>query len=176
MKRYKIVVCLILTMLWSCNRDRLPEPTQNGENRIGMKVNGLNWIPYRPGFFGPGIYGKPEYVLFDSLGILTIDVDVFRFSVSTNKKVGNYNVKQTQIDLTYYDFWNDIINCQFYTRFQRGTNCLGSFKLTSVNNSLVQITKLDTNSKIISGLFWMDLYNKEDTLLKITEGRFDIKY
>ena len=49
----------------------------------------------------------------------------------------------------------------------------------TLNLGKVIITNLDKSSRIISGTFAMDLINIEcegDTLMKITDGRFDFRY
>lgn len=37
------LVCL--TLLWACQKDKLPKPTQDGKNTFGCRINGKNWVP-----------------------------------------------------------------------------------------------------------------------------------
>ena len=52
---------------------------------------------------------------------------------------------------------------------------LGFFKTKKLITGELKITNLDTTNFIISGTFWFDAIDANGAIVKVTDGRFDIK-
>lgn len=178
-----LVILLSATFLLNamCKKDRpdppavLPPITQFGANTFGCKVDGDVWVPY----YKCGGSGNP-------CGEISVDVR----SLNTQNKL------PVQIDLNIGRRTKD--NSQSF--FQINTlNNTGIFtvgeKIDSIEFKYVKpgsleyfespgrnstrhflITNLDTINKVISGTFEATLYRSITDSVKITEGRFDLKF
>jgi hypothetical protein len=147
---------------------QLPPPTQTGANTVGFLLNGKIWLP------GGSPFPIPK-----------MNAQYYRgnFSFSTNKKKADsvsqilswsvFNVYSTG---TYYfgplasfsDLYripfNSNISCQYYTNDSDWTN------------NKLEITRLDSVKRIISGTFKMRFIAPECDTIWITDGRFDAVY
>jgi len=73
----------------------------------------------------------------------------------------------------FYEHWGETIDNG------NGTGVIPVYSFYTDNTYFgeLKIIKLDTENKILSGQFWFDCKEvNSDTISKITEGRFDIKY
>jgi hypothetical protein len=165
----------------------LPPLTHTGENTFGCYINfpsagasgeqggelfvannGSNmWsIPAVSGSFNEtekvlNIQGSREIGKTEEGSTKADDV---RFTVKDLNDVGNY-VLDIEIDkyLGYMSYY--LGRCRYYHDLNNPGTC--------------EITYLDMTKNIIAGRFQMTLINPDcegDTLLKITDGRFDFKY
>lgn len=179
MKKTLLPLLLLLCWLPACDKnpdpeppqteeDKLPPATQEGKMTFGCLVDGKAWIP-KGSLLYPGI--QPTYNEITGLwGIYAKkDLPVGLQSVLVSGEglqilsSGTYNL--TLNESTYSD---------------TTTTCSGSpsgLKKYKSINGILEITRLDISMGIISGLFSFDAYSQEcqDTV-KITKGRFDIKY
>jgi hypothetical protein len=170
-----LIIALLTTLSCSSckketpNPDSLPPTTQTGANTLGFLLNGQPWKPQ--GFtggssnlsldidfgFNNGIFNIASYKLSDnstftigisdSLNFLAIPSTLF---IGKNSLLGISFTKDT---------------CEYFTK-RSGTT--GSGSLT--------ITKLDKTARIISGTFYATLAKQGCDTIKITDGRFDMKY
>jgi hypothetical protein len=158
-----ILIGFIISLI-SCFNNDLPEPTQEGEDTFGMKVDGRNWER------SYSLLSDPNRAFLSSSGRLTIvglnTTKDEKVEIRTNEvlSIGEYNMA-----------YNLSQSCGDSTRFESQKQCELSYKLFDSLRSKVIITRLDTIERIIAGTFEMDLKNNEGTLKEITEGRFDFK-
>jgi hypothetical protein len=173
-----LFVFILLTS--ACERTKLPAPTKEGADTFGMLVNGAKWIAYTPGLFTPGgigadIYFNKKYSTLEiSARNKNADQNIY-FSIKING-VGTYNFNKAFREAMNTGNIEDSINCKFKTRFEYSSDCFNSYFLTDSLKSKIIITKMDSTLEIVSGTFFMTLYNSAGTELKITDGRFDSNY
>jgi hypothetical protein len=150
--------------------EKLPPATQEGKNTCGFLLNSKVWIPkgnngrknlswyYDPGL-NNGSFNLTGY-RYEKAG----DSNFTDFVLSLNNfKVGNYKLN---IDSSKGAEYGNSINYCFYR-----------WRDTIINhNSFVNITKFDTQNRIIAGTFEYTLYKPGCDTVRITQGRFDVKY
>jgi hypothetical protein len=142
----------------------LPNATQKGANVFACRVNGENWISKK------GIYNMGGGVDNDTIRVFGSPKINGYFEDITLVIKGNLVEGNTYIfDSNNYkvDFSTNK-TCIGYT----GSNVVHLF---SISGSL-KLTKLDTNRKILSGLFNCIIPIPNCDTLNITDGRFDIQY
>ena len=162
----------------------LPPETQTGAGTFACKINGVVWRYKDPNYevlgtkpktrweYDPTLFGGLLYIsgvrYFDGINlddILNITIDSIntktKFSVGTSSywglKYNNYKALKTSCQ--------EISSDSFFTNSK---NYYSSGNLA--------ITKFDKSTKIISGTFYCTIYQTGCDTLKITEGRFDLKY
>jgi len=181
----KIIIYLlaIITMVNSCSSCKkdtldsngLPAATQTGANTFGFLLNGQPWTPQ-------GNNGTAN---------LSIDVDFgFNngiFTISSYKIVNNNsNSKQTfgvgisdslnfitSYPKTFTITKNGVLGFSF---LQRNGCSFDYFDTTITRTGSLTITKLDKTNRIIAGTFNAILSQQNCDTVKITEGRFDMKF
>lgn len=160
----------------SCEKNDLPKITSEGKNTFGMLVNGENWIPQMSGIIhleeGPinVHYDKSKYYLSIRALNLKKNEQVY-FYFHDIIKPGNYHFSyrnKLPIDPSF--------TCVDSTRFEINNVCNNSFKLRNIDESSLILTKLDTINKIVSGTFSIRLFNSENIMIDINNGRFDLTY
>ncbi|GAB3727303.1 hypothetical protein GCM10027594_09260 [Hymenobacter agri] len=156
----------------------LPPITQTGANTIGFIVNGQVWrnygwlpytaaesdnlrgsyVPYGQFTLNAGLIDRNRYESF----YLNLDslINTGTYSVNINAKQGT--IRRAERILIF----SDESGKMYYGYSPKGT------KITVV------ITKLDTSRHIIAGTFEGTLAQMADSSkrVRITDGRFDIKY
>ena len=175
MKKYLFFVFPLLLLLAYCHKPPEPEPnpepdlpaaTQEGKGTIGCYINGKPWVPK------PYIaISKPQFleVVFDEardnfFGILTRKDGSLKEQLSIfsyNTKLGN-NLMVTH-------------NYQSFDNLSNPNNCvLYYLDTTKIRN--LNITKIDKEKHVISGIFEFTAINNCKDTLMITKGRFDTLY
>jgi hypothetical protein len=143
--------------------EQLPPETQTGAGTFGCLVSGKPWTP-------KGFNGTPNFSpnLVPNGGV---------FSISTYRKDGdtdqamNMGIKNLT-SVGTYPFIIDNTGLIFYDT----DNC-GSFQTdNSQSQGYFEITKYDMANYIVSGRFNAKLYKAGCDTLRITDGRFDIKF
>jgi hypothetical protein len=171
MKKYLFILFVLLALISvKCSKsnfgDKLPPVTTFGANTFGCKVNGKVWMPY--GGFG-----------VDALTINDISKSYLKPSAQllvSNRKNG----ERSDIDIMIlnlklipykYEIYNYLNTGLLYSD---GSNSYEPFDTFGI----VNITRLDTVAKIISGTFSFTGYtDKTHTKqVSITDGRFDLHY
>ena len=181
---------LIIAITTQCNKtnvdpDGLPPETQTGAGTFACKINGVVWKWKDSDYQSIGSSPKTRWS-FDSNAnggglfiagfryldgvnnddLLTIGVDSIitkkTFVLSPNLK--NFNLIYTNSK----SLKKDCIQFGTLPFYDTTNNFYSSGNLS--------ITKLDQNSKIISGTFYCTIYQTGCDTLKITDGRFDVKY
>ncbi|MFC5283644.1 DUF6252 family protein [Pedobacter alpinus] len=168
MKTFKKILfaSLILLFTISCKKDDLPAATQEGKNIMAAKVNGKTWV--KTACWSCIGAGGGLNVSYEN-GILSIRGEQFVSKTNDNvigiliqnPKIGDNIVDGSRINLEYNDYGNK----KYYKTY---SNSIG----------VVNITKIDTIKKIISGTFHFDAVNENDLndTVSITDGRFDVTY
>ena len=171
--RQLFTLFLLSGVLFACDKERLPEPSQEGKNIFACKVNGKVWIPDGSSSLGGttkpingGVYhnnftggrnflltaymGNGETVEFflESFEVGTHNLDVQTFRSGPSPSPENYGV--------YYKENKTFMTSPDHTGF-------------------VKITRSDTVSLIYSGTFEFNVATSTGETVKITHGRFDIK-
>ncbi len=166
--------CLFACCLQSCDlfesvskKEELPPATQEGKNTFGCFVNGKLWLPkgsngtsnldasYDP-TFEDGAFDLNAYRIHD-------DTDQFIALGGKNvNKVGSYIFSQN------LDSPGALLN-------DKKSKCSYSEQSNIISGSFT-VSKLDIPNQIISGTFEFTLAKLGCDTLKITDGRFDMKF
>lgn len=167
-----ILLTVILTASMKCKKepttdpDGLPKATQTGADIFACKVNGENWISkkFRNNISG-GIANDTTYVQ----GALDKEdyFEVFIIKLQGQYKTGN-TVKLNEPSRKYC-LYTTTKDC-FLVDHGYGVG------ISKSSAGEVTFTKIDTVRKILSGTFWFDIPTDKCGILKITDGRFDIRY
>ena len=150
----------------------LPSATQEGKNTLGFLLNGQPWKPQ-------GNNGTAN---------LSIDVDLsfnqgifgiaaYRIINSNNREYFGIGVSDS---LNYISINNSLTmrkNSIAKARFSPNSCDMSFYDTTVFRNGQLIITKLDKINRIIAGKFNATLFQTGcgDTI-RITDGRFDMKY
>lgn len=153
-----------LVVFISCDDEEKKRETQTGAGTFQMKVDGNLWeSPLVTTFPALAVYYPNSKSLLiraakkdtDELIILTIN-DV---SKSGEYKI-NFRTKETSEDSTRLTINGDIKN---------------SYRLLNESGSSLILSKFDTINNIVSGKFSLQMQNKSNSKMTITEGLFDVK-
>jgi hypothetical protein len=178
---FKISSILLLCLINAgCNKEAtLPPASHVGLNTFGMRVNSKIWIPNAP----PITMLSKLYLQYSTQ---TKQLIINARNSNKNEKVTFFVDKVRSIGYYNFSFRDNIlaqdtschmcIGCTDSTSFMDQNGCLKPYKLIDSINSLIQITKLDTMRKIVSGTFSLNLKNSDNKILTINDGRFDIQY
>jgi hypothetical protein len=177
MKKTLLFLLLLLPVLFwlpGCDKDpdpkspqteeeKLPPPTQEGKMTFGCLVDGKAWIPKA------GIIPPPISVSYNEI--------TGQFGISVRRNLDNGLFQMLSVGNTFSN------TGPYQLGFEEGmwadTICSTPTDLNTYRNfnGDIEITQVDFNSGIISGVFKFDAVGDRcaDTV-KITKGRFDIKY
>ncbi len=163
----------------------LPPETQTGVGTFACKINGVVWKYKDPNYeflstkpvtrweFDPTIMGGNLYIggfrYSDGItanSLLAVGADSLLFVNEKNINNNGYN-----FGIVFNNFKPLTGECYEY----RTTNSIDSSKNFFSSGKLI-ITKLIQSSKIISGTFYCTIKQTGCDTLKITDGRFDLKY
>jgi len=163
----------------------LPPETQTGAGTFACKINGVVWQYKDPNYeflstkpvthweFDNNSYGGILYLnglrYLDGINendFLNIGLDSLNFKKEAIviPKTGNFSV-------SYIIYKQALQNCSQYSsnpNYDTSNNFSSSGKLN--------VTRFDKVAKIISGNFYCTIKQSGCDTLKITDGRFDIKY
>jgi hypothetical protein len=147
---------------------QLPAATQQGLNTIGFKVNGEVWTPY----YECKLSGDPCGKISARYGPPNADFNQFDMQVARTID------QRSSLTITTIGRIKNIGNHYDSTNFYFLRNGSTYRNLPFLKSDKLEVTKLDTLNKIISGTFELTVYKSGNIAdsLKITEGRFDFKY
>lgn len=172
-----IILLLFISFLFvnaKCRKDNLdsnglPPATQEGKNTFGFLLNGQPWTPK-----GSRVTGN-----------LSIDVD-FAFNQGVFGIVA-YNFipsSAEQLTIGIRDSLNFIQspvtlylgnNSLYGISFNKPCSYFTSYSDVQSSGSLT-LTKFDKANRVIAGVFNATLWRSDCDTVRITEGRFDMKY
>jgi hypothetical protein len=174
----KIILAFLILSLFSyskCEKDKpdsngLPAATQEGKNTLGFLLNGQPWVPQ--GFNGTAnlsIDVDFDFTngIFNLVGYRTINTKTEQFTIGISDSLSLIG-----IPYTFRIRPNSIFGIS-YTR----TVCdYFSKDIATTGSGTMTITKLDRTDRIISGTFNATLSKADCEMVKITDGRFDMKF
>jgi Family of unknown function (DUF6252) len=181
-----LVLIASLTQCSSCkenvNPNELPSETQTGAGTFACLINGQVWRYNDPkGNFSLKPTTSLDFNPLDHNGRLDIyglrydanDVSIDQINLGADslniRSVAKLNFQNDDMGLIYSNA--KASKCTFFsTKVQ-----IDSSKNFYRQGKII-ITKLDTQTKIISGRFDFTIFQTGCDTLKITEGRFDFKY
>lgn len=150
--------------------DQLPPATQVGANKAGCLVNGEVFLPLQSNIFGiPSVTCSYQFIgnSFEfALGIRNDKLDNVRGITILSNKLEFIQGQTYSLNL------EQNVNSSF-AYYKIG---FLNYSTNSIKQGQLKITKLDQVNAIISGTFWFDAVNNSGEIIKITEGRFDMKY
>ena len=171
----------------SAPQDQLPAATTIGANKAGCYINGELLVPKNniPNIGSPTSFGIQRYtgINFGS----TYGNDYYAIQIANRKDPGgdyiyiqipslingsgDYLIGQSNGQL----FIDGPNNPHAIVHTYDGVN-LGKTYYSGSNAGTIKITRFDFPSRIISGIFNLTVYNKDNPseTIEITEGRFDI--
>lgn len=177
MKNIIAITIFTLICIAGCKKDKagseqLPPATQTGANTFGCLVNGKVFVP--KGYDGTGRPNPHIQFDYDLNGqpYLSIETNLF---VNSNSQGGVLLVFRNLNSIRYYSTDNDL-------RFTVGwpdvlSMCGGQTIDTTVKSwGGGRITKLDIPNRIIAGTFDFKYKTIQCDTVRITDGRFDIKF
>jgi len=171
-----LVACISLT---ACKKDKnpleeLPPETQYGANTFGCLVNGSAFIPQNNGSLSPVLSSYYQYIYPTASGYV--------FNVSaTDRRSCCFGSVFINIDSAVLEEGKKYL----LSKFVRGTasggfnNGIDDNALYKTNNEVVGellIKKIDKINQVVAGTFWYNAVNSLGDTVKITNGRFDVKY
>jgi len=180
MKPRFLILLVLLFLVVRCRKNQnatpkeLPPVTQEGKNTIGFKLNGEIWLPYLECSFSGNPCGElftdvyrtqPSEMLPFSFSLAfsrETKNEYTSFSISTKPNSGIYTIGNKIDSLTI--LFHKPIGQLYYNYNYHG------------KMEKAEITKVDVINGIISGVFELTLYQSINDSVKITEGRFDLKF
>lgn len=176
MKKEYLILILMIVFLMSCEKEKMPLPTElppiteEGKNTFGCLIENEIYVPEirRTVWSIPGPQSDPIEFIFPKY-------PVYFFTVSTIRLVDK---DDDQMDAEV-EFWVDsCVNKPGRYRFSLSVICeKGGYNSYRIDNNSLIITKIDTINKIISGQFSAVLtdFSTYTKTINITNGRFDLK-
>ena len=153
----------------SNNIPGLPPATQTGANKLGFLLNGVPWVP-------EGNNGTPNLNIRLDTG-----VNNRRFLIHAYRSLPqNYTEFQISFPANILELFPVITNPFLFgfVSFKDQVNCRRSTNdVSNYSSTNISISKNDKSNRIVSGIFECTLFNPAcpDTI-KITQGRFDMRY
>jgi len=180
MKRLKLPIGIIVLYCLLCfaqckksnpDSNGLPAATQDGKNTLGFLLNGQPWKPqgsngtanlsidFDAGF-NNGVCGISAYRIISSN-----NREYFKLGIidSLNFYTAPFTIPLTNSGLALFYFSDN--NCLLIST-ESGTNVTGN----------LSVSKLDRINRIIAGTFSATLSKTGCPEIKITDGRFDMKF
>ena len=150
----------------------LPPATQTGANTLGFLLNGESWTP-------EGSDGTANLSIDYDPGINngTIGIVAKRFKSANNRSsfgigiIDSLNLLSLPLKRTLFR------TSIFRAGFSKIDSCVLFSHYDSVwSRGELTINKLDKIQRIVSGIFEFTLYESDCDTIKITNGRFDMKF
>lgn len=164
------------------NKEQLPPATQSGENTFGCLVNGEVWRPAGGNSLDNDLeagYGRGSLVIAAERKITDKNGNFQDQDISIYIQKNAYKLKKHKLTINknrgkWAKFQDDTDTCKY-----SGRKFYTKYTTDSIHNGFVKLTRVDSIKNIIAGQFEFmavnDTCGKVDTI-KVTKGRFDIKY
>jgi len=166
-----ICFAILLLSLLSCEKEKFPDATNDGNNTFGMRINGVEWTPDVKTFFNGKI--KPKAIFFSGNSTLVLEAvgDGECYFSATINGLGRYYLNKSFSPYETDQVWDPVL---YRTRYSLLTQ---HYILHDSLESNITITRFDTINKIVSGIFSLRLEDSiKHEVKEITEGRFDLVY
>jgi len=174
MKHTPLLLLLLSLTTISCKKDRLTKETQKGANTFSCLIDGKIYKPCSE----PRILGDPDIPSLD--GGISVSGNGMMATVSASCRKFREGNKDVYLEIgnltgagTY--LLSDLSNRMIYKNSWGG---VGVYSSLNTKSGRIIITKDDRTNKILSGTFEFEGAdnNEPGKIVKITSGRFDIKY
>ena len=176
---YLILISGFSLLSLSCQKEKLPKPSQSGKNTFGCKINGKNWVPHGTGGFGGseptsgGFFysanNRPDVWItaYDE----RTSIDIFLNNVTTTGEYTlNLDTRRKGQLLRPENYGAYFINGK------TSTDTDYAYITSSKYTGKVIITRADTASQVVSGTFEFTAYDPDSKqTVRVTDGRFDIR-
>ncbi len=173
-----ITVTLILTVFCfaECKKNKLdsnglPPATRDGKRIIGFLLNGQPWTP--KGYNGTANL-SPDFSMSVASGIFSLSS--YRIITSANTEYFGISLKDSVNFIIAPQTFQLGNNTLFGVYFSNNTCTYDYFDSEITRSGTLTITKLDRTNGIISGTFSASLTKYGCADIKITDGRFDMKF
>jgi hypothetical protein len=175
-----IIISSIIISCSSCKKNidpqvdnpyGLPNATQEGKNTLGFLLNGQPWTPkgqlgtsanltfYYDATFSAGVFNIGAYRILDNQGSME-KINIFADTIQNAQRI---SFPTKKLGLIFRNATNT--NCDFLTA-----------ESTTKVTGFIDIKKLDKVAHIFSGEFEFTLTKTNCDTVKITQGRFDLKF
>lgn len=187
MNRNRVTIFLVFTLLFgvfSCNKPPVnPEPTEpvmpplthQGLNTFGCYIDGELFVANE----GESVWSIPPVSGSFNEGTRQLNLQGTRYiNIETSERDNIKIFAEISSGVQTYQYQFNLDGETVGYRNWNGSRCDYYYQDIPDIGELT-ITYLDEEQNIISGTFYMNLVNEdcaEDTLLKITDGRFDFRY
>jgi hypothetical protein len=174
--KLQIMICLFSNLLFfGCDKGPDLTPiTQEGKNTFSCKVNGKVWVPDATGSIfvtvKPINGGFLRNLISNSLNIeiITFKKNGDQMEVYLKSPiVGIHNIESSTKRR------GEAFNPENYGWFHSSEN--KNYMTSNIQTGRVTLTKADTISGVISGTFDFVAATSSGEIVKVSEGRFDIK-
>jgi hypothetical protein len=156
--------------------DTLPPVSQEGKNTIGSLVNGQVFIPRGnvglpnpTAYYDPNTGGGSFHVSMTRFDIGDSVRRSFQIIAGNINKTGTYPVTTPVGDVA-------VVYSRLLIRTNTGCEYMGMDAAKVKQEGQLIITKLDTEQKIMAGTFTCTLITAGCDTVRMTDGRFDMKY
>ncbi|MBY0478079.1 MAG: hypothetical protein K2Q24_10565 [Chitinophagaceae bacterium] len=179
MKHISILSSLFLLIISSgtnCKKNNpesgLPPATQEGKNTAGFLVNGKVWLPRGDnGFSNLSCYYDETFMG----GAFTLNG--YRYDEGANNSISFVVASDSIQSAGIYKLNIRKLRTRFGEYCNKVTLCCYQWTDTIPNhNAFLNITKLDKQKRIVSGTFEFALTLQNCETVRITQGRFDMKF
>lgn len=179
MKRPLVLgTALLLLALTQCKKkdpspeDQLPPATQTGANTFGCLVNGQPWTP--KGYNG----SSNNSVSYDpGLNGGVFDLQTYRYpEPGANHFQVIYLFANQVARAGTYSFTNEMQTEASFNDTKTKCSWRSRDSLTTYRRGTLTITRLDLQAGVISGTFAFTLYKPGCDSVRVTNGRFDVKF
>lgn len=147
----------------------LPPATQEGKNTLGFLLNGQPWIPR-----GNSITGNLSIDFDPNFNEGVFDIVAYDFNSQTNEQF-SIGVRDSLNFVSIPAIYNLSRTSLFGISIKKSCDYFNQLNDVQSEGTLT-ILKLDRTNKIIAGTFNATLSKDGCDIIKITEGRFDMKY
>ncbi|MCP1997022.1 hypothetical protein [Flavobacterium sp. HSC-61S13] len=174
----KILQSIVVVLLFAgckLGDDNLPDKTQEGKETFGCYVNGEKFHPsYRSASNGLNYYGdkglsimvKQYKKSFESDVYLKMIIDGYPIEEGKTYRLGVFSDSLGACAELSYSVDSGEPGRRWGKTYYTSEQYFGE----------LTISKHDPELRIISGLFWFDVWTEERAVVKIRGGRFDMKY
>jgi len=147
------------------DEDGLPKATQTGAMVFACKVNGENWMPQKKRDIDGGFYEDKLHIKGSVISSNWFE----RFEIEIKKPENRMKFRlNNEVDEGVALFISD--KTCFSAIYGDGVGYSQS------TDGEIVFTRIDTEKKILSGTFWFDIPADKCGVLKVTHGRFDVRY
>lgn len=169
-----LLFLLVITTGTNCKKslfgEKLPPATQEGKNTCGFLVNGKVWTPRGDNGFANLTCHYDETFMAGAFNI-----NGYRYEDGANNSI-SFVVASDSIQLPGLYKLN--LKSTRVGEYRNGPTLCGYQWTDTIpnHNAFLNITKLDRVKRIISGTFEFALTKSGCEAVRITQGRFDMKY